>query len=74
MTDVDLEAVIDKQIMKLAEVFDLQVGSRIMFGTSPDDSIELHCGEVPMYTGRMGRKGQQIAIRIEERIDRLPKF
>jgi len=73
MTDVDLEAVIDTQIMKLAEVFDLQVGSRIMFGTSPDDSIELHCGEVPMYTGRMGRKGQQIAIRIEERIDRLPK-
>ena len=74
LTDVDLEAVIDKQIMKLAEVFDLQVGSRIMFGTSPDDSIELHCGEVPMYTGRMGRKGQQIAIRIEERIDRLPKI
>jgi len=74
MTEVDLEAVIDTQIMKLADVFDLQVGSRIMFSTSPDDSIELHCGEVPMYTGRMGRKGQQIAIRIEERIDRLPKI
>ena len=74
MTEVDLEAVIDTQIMKLADVFDLEVGSRIMFGTSPDDSIELHCGEVPMYTGRMGRKGQQIAIRIEGRIDRVPKI
>ena len=30
MTDVDLEAVIDTQIMKLADVFDLKVGSQIM--------------------------------------------
>ena len=73
MTEVDLEAVIDTQIMKLADVFDLKVGSQIMFSTSPEDAIELHCGEVPMYTGRMGRKGQNIAIRIEDRIDRLPK-
>ena len=74
MTEVDLEAVIDTQIMKLADVFDLKVGSQIMFSTSPEDAIELHCGEVPMYTGRMGRKGQNIAIRIEDRIDRLPKI
>jgi len=73
MTDVDLEAVIDTQIMKLADVFDLKVGSQIMLSTSSQDAIELHCGEVPMYTGRMGRKGQNIAIRIEDRIDRLPK-
>jgi Flagellar motor switch protein len=73
MTDVDLEAVIDTQIMKLADVFDLKVGSQIMLSTSSQDVIELHCGEVPMYTGRMGRKGQNIAIRIEDRIDRLPK-
>ncbi len=73
MTEVDLEAVIDTQIMKLADVFDFKVGSQIMFSTAPEDSIELHCGEVPMYTGRMGRKGQNIAIRIEDRIDRLPK-
>ena len=73
MTEVDLEAVIDTQIMKLADVFDLKVGSQIMLSTSTEDAIELHCGEVPMYTGRMGRKGQNIAIRIEDRIDRLPK-
>jgi flagellar motor switch protein FliM len=74
ITDVDLEAVIDTQMMKLADVFDMKVGSQIMFSTAPDDSIELHCGEVPMYTGRMGRKGQNIAIRIEDRIERLPKL
>ncbi|MEK9724943.1 MAG: flagellar motor switch protein FliM [Rhodospirillaceae bacterium] len=74
MTEVDLEAVIDTQIMKLAQVFNLSVGSQIMFSTSPNDLIQLHCGEVPMYTGRMGRRGQNIAIRIEDRIDRLPKI
>ena len=73
MTDVDLEAVIDTRIMKLADVFDLKVGSQIMLSTSTEDAIELHCGEVPMYTVRMGRKGQNIDIRIEYRIDRLPK-
>ncbi len=73
MTEVDLEAVIDTQIMKLANVFNLKVGSRIMFGTSPDDPIQLQCGDVPLYTGRMGRRGQNIAIRIEGRYDKLPK-
>jgi len=73
MTEVDLEAVIDTQVMKLANVFNLKVGSRIMFGTSPDDPIQLQCGEVPLYTGRMGRRGQNIAIRIEGRYDKLPK-
>ncbi len=74
MTEVDLEAVIDTQIMQLARVFDLKVGSRIMFGTSPEDPIQLQCGDVPLYTGRMGRKGQNIAIKIEGRYDKLPKI
>ena len=73
MTEVDLEAVIDTQIMKLADVFDLKVGSQLIFSTSPTDSIELQCGKVPVYTGRMGRKGKNIAIRIEDKIERLPK-
>ena len=74
MTEVDLEAVIDTQIMKLANVFELKVGSRVMFDASPEDPIQLQCGEVPLYTGRMGRKGQHIAIRIEDRYDKLPKI
>ena len=67
MTDVDLEAVVDEQIMRLREVFNLKVGSQIMLGASPSSLIQLKCGGVPMYKGRMGRKGNQIAIRIEER-------
>jgi len=67
MTEVDLEAVVDTQTMRLTDVFDLKVGSRIMLGVSPDSPIQLHCGEIPMYTGKMGRRGNQIAIQIEDR-------
>ena len=74
MTEVDLQAVIDTQVMRLANVFSLKVGSRIMFGTAPDDPIQLQCGDVPLYTGRMGRRGQNIAIRIEGRYDKTPKI
>ena len=70
MTEVDLEAVVDQQIMRLSEVFDLKIGSRIMFTATPDSLISLHCGGVPMYTGKMGRKGNQISIKIEERIEK----
>ena len=73
MTEVDLEAVIDTQTMKLGNVFDLKVGTRIMFNNSPNDLVRLQCGEVPLYTGRMGRKRQNIAIRIEGRYDNSPK-
>ncbi len=69
-TNVDLEVVIEQQTMMLSEVFKFQVGSQIMLGATPDSLVELHCGHVPMYTGRMGRRGEKIAIRIEDRIEK----
>ena len=65
MTDVDLEAVVDEQTMRLSEVFDLKIGSRIMFSATPDSLIDLRCGNISMYTGKMGRRGDKIAIKIE---------
>jgi flagellar motor switch protein FliM len=70
MTEVDLEAVVDQQVMRLSQVFDLKVGSRVMFSATPKSLVSLHCGNVPMYTGHMGRKGNQIAIKIEEKIEK----
>jgi flagellar motor switch protein FliM len=70
ITEVDLEAVVDTQIMRLSEVFNLKVGSRIMLSTTPDSEIHLNCGDIQMYTGRMGRKGDRIAIQIINRISK----
>jgi len=73
LTEVDLEAVVDTQTMRLSDVFDLQVGSRIMLSATPDSVIRLNCGEIPMYSGRMGRKGDSIAVKIEGRVQKMPK-
>ena len=73
MTDVDLEAVVDQQVMRLSDVFDLKIGSRIMFSATPTSLISLNCGDVAMYTGHMGRKGNQIAIKIEGKIEKKPR-
>lgn len=74
VTDVDLEAVIDTQVMKLRDVFDLKVGSQIMLSATQDSPVQLVCGDVPMYTGRMGRKGNKIAVRIGDRIVKTPRI
>ena len=68
MTEVEMEAVLDEQVMSLRDILNLRVGSKIMLNSMPDSVVELRCGDVPMFGGRMGRKGNHIAIRIEEKV------
>lgn len=69
-TDVDLEVVIDQQTMMLSDIFKFKVGSQILLNATPDSLVKLQCGKIPMYTGRMGRRGAKIAICIEDRIEK----
>ena len=73
VTDVELEAVLETQTMRLKEVFDLKVGSQIMLHASPDSLVELRSGPIPLYMGRMGRRKDRIAIQIEGRADHKVK-
>jgi len=70
MTEVELEAVLDTQTMRLGDVFDMRKGSHLDLGATPESQVMLLCGDVPMYLGRMGRKGDQIAIRIDGRYEK----
>ncbi|MBP2311856.1 flagellar motor switch protein FliM [Azospirillum soli] len=70
VTDVDIAAVLDEVTMTLHDVLNWRVGTRILLNATPDGSIELRCGDVSMFQGRMGRKGGHIAVRIEKE---LPK-
>ena len=65
-TDIDIDAVLDEQVMGLEDVMNLKVGSRLMFGVNADPKIEFRCGNVPLLSGRMGRKGDKIAILVED--------
>jgi len=73
LTEVDLRAVVDEQIMPLYEVFELKVGSQLILNATQNSLVQLQCGDVPMYTGRMGRKGDSIAVQIGGRVDKPPR-
>ena len=64
-TDVDVEVVLDEQIMPLADVMRLGVGSRIMLSAGPGSPVQLRCGTVPLFEGRVGRRKNRVAVRIE---------
>lgn len=72
-TDIEVEAVLDEQMMPLSQIMNLQVGSQIVFGCGEDPEIELRCGGLPIVIGRMGHKGQNIAIRVEKTRKELKK-
>jgi flagellar motor switch protein FliM len=68
-TDVELEAVLDTTTATLAEVLDWKVGSRLDLFVTPSSLVELQCGEVLLFRGLMGRKGEKIAVRIEQKLE-----
>ncbi len=67
-TSIDLEAVLEDQTMSLRQVMNLEVGRTLMLNNKPDSPVELRCGGISLLIGRMGRRGQNIAVRVEERL------
>jgi flagellar motor switch protein FliM len=69
-TKIDIEAILDEQTMPLGRIMNLQVGETVMLNASPDSRIELRCRGVPLLTGRMGRVGNSVAVRVDDAIER----
>ena len=69
-TEVDLQAVLDEQTMSLADVMELRIGSRLTLGAGPGSPVELRCGAVPLFGGRIGRRQNRVAVRIEDTLGR----
>ena len=65
-----IEAVLDTVDMSLRDVLDLKVGSRILLNASTNSDVKLVCGDLSMFTGKMGRKAGNIAIRISEKMEK----
>ncbi|WP_417827914.1 flagellar motor switch protein FliM [Thalassospira sp.] len=66
-THVNLLAVLDEQVMALGDVLNLEVGNRLVLNTGPTSPVEVRCGDVPLFKGLMGRKGDRIAIQVRDR-------
>jgi len=69
-TNISVEAVLDRFETSLQEVINWKVGSRLMLTANTQSDVGLACGDLPMFTGKMGRKGGNIAVRIFEKHDR----
>ncbi|MEN0651618.1 MULTISPECIES: flagellar motor switch protein FliM [Hyphobacterium] len=64
-TQMDVKAVLDEQQMPLGKVMNLKVGDTIMLDVTPESTVKLRCGAVPLTKGRMGRLGHSVAVRLD---------
>ena len=64
-TETEVRCVLDEQQMPLSNVLNLKVGDTLMLNATPDSEVSVRAGSIPLTTGRMGRKGQHIAVRVE---------
>ena len=70
LTDVELEVVLDEQTVRLSEVVNLVPGSKIALNSPPGSTVQISCGSVRLVEGRVGRRKNRIAVRIEREIPR----
>ena len=68
-TDTEVRAVLDEQQVPLSSVLNFKVGDTLMLNATPDSDISIRCGSIPVTTGKMGRRGQNIAVRVENPIN-----
>ena len=69
-TEVEINALLDEMELSLGDVMNWRKGSRIELTCTPESKVTLRCGDVRMFQGQMGRKSNNIAVRIDERLIR----
>lgn len=70
VTRLELEALLEEQMLPLGTVMQFAVGATLPLNARPDSPITLRCGHVPLLRGRIGRVGEHIAVRVEDKIER----
>ena len=69
-TEIDLSVVLDEQSMMLSEVMALTPGSRITLNCGPGATVQLRCGATALFEGKVGRRNNRLAVKIERDIPR----
>ncbi len=69
-TDIELEAVLDEQTMRLSQIIALRPGSQMVLNTALGATVQMRCGAVPLFEGRIGRRKNRVAVRIEGDVPR----
>jgi flagellar motor switch protein FliM len=69
-TEVELDAVLDEQTMRLSDVMALRLGSRIMLSCAAGAPVQLRCGAARLFMAHAGRRKNRVAVRIERELPR----
>lgn len=67
-TELNLSAVLDEFPSRLGDVLKWKKGTRLDLSCTPESIVELRCGDVRMFRGRMGRSRGYIAVKVGDRI------
>jgi flagellar motor switch protein FliM len=64
-SQLEVRAILDEQHINLGKVLALKVGDTLMFNATTDTPVQLRSGPIQLTHGRMGRRNNNIAVRIE---------
>ncbi len=69
-TDVELKAVLAEKAISLGEIAKWEKGSFLPLNISPSHDIDITCGDCTLMKGTMGRKEDNIVIKINKKAEK----
>ncbi len=69
-TRIEVRAVLDEIVEPLRKVLELKVGETLLLGAKPNAPVAIKCGAMELTTGRAGRMGHTLAVRVNKPIDK----
>ncbi|MDD4556299.1 MAG: flagellar motor switch protein FliM [Alphaproteobacteria bacterium] len=64
-TEVEVDALLQEKEISLSEISKWQVGSFLPLDISPHEDVNIYCGDIPLFRGTMGRKGENVVIKLK---------
>lgn len=64
-TDFTMDAILEDLEIPLSQALTLKEGAHIPLNVGPESKVTLKCSGRPLFSGYMGKKGQHIAIKID---------
>ena len=69
-TDVEIKAVIKETTALLSDISSWKKGSFFPLELAPTDDISVLCGDVPLFNGIMGRKEENVVVKINGKAEK----
>ncbi len=66
-TEVAIHAVLDQIELPLSSVLDWKEGCQLDLNCTPQSVVEMRCGGMTMFRGRMGQRNGNISVQVCEK-------